>query len=112
MATYKKHCIHCGELIPGDAVACPFCGSADPFSLRCSKCRNPIEKGWKVCSGCGIRLTAVCPDCGQETPTAPACTHCGAPVLVQCPRKKCLEVQIRTKEGVCISCGKPIKNRR
>jgi hypothetical protein len=54
----------------------------------------------------------VCPDCGQETPTAPACAHCGAPVLVQCPRKKCLEVQIRTKEGVCISCGKPIKNRR
>lgn len=108
MATYKKHCIHCGKLIPGDAQTCPFCVSGDPFVLRCPRCRNPVEKGWKVCSGCGIRLQAICFSCGKETPAAKTCVHCGGPVLVQCPNRKCGEVQILTAGGKCGSCAKPL----
>lgn len=106
MATYKKACARCGQLIPGDAQFCPHCQNADPFHLRCPKCRQPIEESWKICSSCGIRLRAVCPSCGKETPTAPQCAHCGAPVLVQCPNKRCSEVQILTKDNKCARCEK------
>jgi len=112
MATYKKHCIYCSKLIPGDAQSCPYCAHEDPFCMRCPRCRNPVEKGWKVCSGCGLQLISVCTACGKETPTAKTCAHCGAPVLVQCPNRKCGEVQILMLGGNCVACGKPLLNRR
>lgn len=105
MATYKKFCIYCNQLIPGDSQICPICEKENPFSMRCPKCSNPIQKNWKICSSCGIKLVAVCTKCGRETATAFKCEHCGAPVLVKCSNRKCLEIQILTKERKCIRCG-------
>ena len=45
MAFYKHFCMYCDKLIPGDSNICPFCGADDPFSVRCAKCRSPLEKG-------------------------------------------------------------------
>jgi RNA polymerase subunit RPABC4/transcription elongation factor Spt4 len=109
MATYKKACAKCGELIPGDAQFCPFCENRDPFVSRCPKCRQPVGDGWKICSSCGIKLKAVCAACGKETPTAEKCANCGAPVLVRCRNVKCNEVQVLTRDGVCAKCGKQLK---
>ena len=109
MATYKKSCAKCGELIPGDAAFCPFCENQDPFLLRCPKCRQPIEESWKSCSSCGIKLKTVCLACGKETPTALRCAHCGGQVMVQCKNKKCSEVQLLNREDKCIKCGKSLK---
>lgn len=109
MATYKKACAKCGELIPGDAQFCPFCENRDPFVDRCPKCRQPVGEGWKICSSCGIKLRTVCSVCGRETPTAEKCASCGAPVLVKCRNIKCNEVQIITKENKCSKCGKQLK---
>jgi predicted amidophosphoribosyltransferase len=109
MATYKKACAKCGELIPGDAQFCPFCENADPFVLRCPKCRQPIQDSWKICSGCGIRLKPACAACGKETPLAPKCAHCGAPVLVRCRNAKCNETQVYTSANQCGKCGKPLQ---
>jgi RNA polymerase subunit RPABC4/transcription elongation factor Spt4 len=108
MATYKKACAKCGELIPGDAQFCPVCESQDPFHTRCPKCRQPIEESWKICSSCGIRLRTECVVCGKETPLAPKCAFCGAPVLVQCGNKKCNEMQILTSANRCVKCGKSL----
>ena len=109
MATYKKACAKCGELIPGDSGFCPFCENQDPFHLRCPKCRQPIEENWKICSSCGLRLKALCAYCGKETPTGPKCAHCSAPVLVQCKNTKCNEVQIYTRENLCVKCRKQLR---
>ncbi len=109
MATYKKACTKCGELIPGDAQFCPFCANSDPLVSRCARCRNPVEEGWKICSSCGLRLRTQCPQCGKDIPTAWKCIHCGSQVLVQCPNKKCNEVQLLTREGRCAKCGKAVK---
>lgn len=109
MATYKKSCAKCGELIPGDAQFCPFCENRDPFTARCPKCRQPVGEGWKICSCCGIKLKTVCAYCGKETSTAEKCANCGAPVLVQCKSAKCNEVQVYTRENKCVKCGKQLK---
>lgn len=109
MATYKKACAKCGELIPGDAGFCPFCENQDPFHLRCPKCRQPIEESWKICSSCGIRLKVVCAFCGKEAPLELKCAHCGMPMLVECRDKKCREIQVYTKENKCTKCGKTLK---
>lgn len=105
MATYKKFCMYCNELIPGDSSICPICEKQDPFTMRCPKCQNPIQKDWKVCSSCGIKLRAICIKCKKETFTAKTCQNCGEPVLIKCNNRKCLEVQILTAERKCIKCG-------
>lgn len=105
MATYKKVCMYCNELIPGDSQICPICEKQNPFSRRCSKCSNPIQKNWKICSSCGIKLVTICTKCGKETITDCKCLNCGAPILGKCSNRKCLEIQIITKEGKCYKCG-------
>lgn len=109
MATYKKACAKCGELIPGDAKFCPVCENADPFVSRCPKCRQPIEPNWKICSSCGIRLRTQCVVCGKEVPLAPKCAECGAPLMVQCRNKKCNEIQVYTAQNKCAKCGKSLQ---
>lgn len=100
--------MYCNELIPGDSEMCPMCGRKDPFSLRCPRCKNPIENNWKICSSCGIKLKTICISCGKEIPTAEFCEYCKGPILVRCKNRKCLEVQILTPEGKCIKCGNKI----
>jgi RNA polymerase subunit RPABC4/transcription elongation factor Spt4 len=108
MPTYKKNCMYCDKLIPGDAAHCPFCGRSDPFTMRCPKCRRGVEKDYAVCPGCGFQLAVKCPQCAQMVFPGNVCSACGASLTVTCPNKKCGEVQsfINTK---CIRCGKPIK---
>ncbi|MGI6469294.1 MAG: double zinc ribbon domain-containing protein [Syntrophomonadaceae bacterium] len=101
--------MYCSQLIPGDSNLCPLCGSADPFHMRCPKCRNPIEGRWKVCSSCGMQLFTPCPSCGQTTRVAKFCGHCNAELLVTCPQKRCGVLQIMPADRKCIKCGKPFK---
>lgn len=108
LATYSKFCSYCNQLIPGDSTVCPLCMKEDPFTMRCLKCRNPIQKNWKVCSSCGIKLVAICPKCNKEVPTAIKCENCNETLLMRCKNKKCLEVQVVTKGRKCIKCGKKI----
>lgn len=47
MPGYKHPCRYCDKLIPPDSNVCPFCSKINPLLLRCPKCKDLIEKGWK-----------------------------------------------------------------
>lgn len=109
MGTYKKNCMYCDGLIPGDSKFCSICNADDPFSLRCPRCSNVVEKGWKVCSSCRLSLNIKCSSCGKEVFASKSCSGCGAGLLVKCPSFRCGEIQIKSNDGKCIKCGKPLK---
>jgi len=53
----KRYCMHCGAVMPADAVVCPRCGLMPPSGAD----------------------TKVCPNCGSVIPiTAKYCSECGA----------------------------------
>ena len=108
MASYKQPCMYCGKFIQTDAVACPYCGAADPMALRCPVCREEIEKDYIKCPSCGFSLRLACPACGKTTFAGETCEFCGASLMIECQRKKCGQKQPYTMEK-CIRCGKPIK---
>lgn len=108
MPGYKHPCRYCNQLVSADANVCPFCGKVNPVGpLRCQKCRNPIQKGQKSCSNCGLPLDISCPRCGAPTFFGDYCDNCGKRIVVICPNKKC-----RTEQppigGKCIKCGKSL----
>lgn len=104
MPTFKHPCPHCSKLIERDVVACPYCGTADPFApARCPNCRTVVEKGWVACPKCGTSLTqpaavaavaaapaeADPPAADRSTEAMPSqpdaaapCASCGAPLTV------------------------------
>jgi len=108
MPGYKKPCNYCNELVPPDSNVCPACGRVNPTGpLRCPKCKNPIERNWKVCSNCGLVLTINCPRCGKPTFFGDYCDVCGARLAIVCPNPKCGAEQ--PPVGVkCVKCGKPL----
>jgi len=108
MATYKKFCIYCDHLIPGDSNTCPYCGKEDPFRLSCPKCKKEVEKDYKVCPGCGFSLYMTCPHCGKNVFAAMNCPECGKQLLVVCPKKSCAELQSATNTQ-CVKCGHRLK---
>lgn len=110
MAFYKQYCIHCDSLINRDARFCPNCGSPSPFGYRCPTCLHPIQRGHKVCSGCGRPLTISCPHCGQETFVADTCEKCHGSLLIKCENVRCGEMQF-FENAKCTACGKKLKRR-
>jgi RNA polymerase subunit RPABC4/transcription elongation factor Spt4 len=108
MAGYKHPCRYCGKLIPPESNVCPICGRRNPLSLRCPKCKSPIEKGWKSCSDCGLSLEIICPSCGKPTFFGDYCDVCDAPLTVICPNPKCRTEQPPLGDK-CIKCHKPLK---
>lgn len=108
MATYKMHCMYCENLIPGDSNVCPFCGKESPFAMRCPKCKKQVEKGYRVCSGCGFALIMKCPGCGKEVFPAMNCPECGKQLLTVCRKKTCAELQ-SVANKTCVKCGKELK---
>jgi RNA polymerase subunit RPABC4/transcription elongation factor Spt4 len=108
MASYKHPCRYCDKLLPPDANVCPYCGRNNPLSLRCPKCRAPIEEGYKRCPSCGLSLETVCPRCGKITFFGDYCKNCDAPLLITCPNPKCKAEQPPVGPK-CIKCGKPLK---
>jgi len=106
MSSYKKPCNYCGELIDPDSKFCPLCAKADPLGpVRCPKCKNPVEKNFKVCGNCGLPLRIKCPKCGKDTFLGSYCEVCNAPLLVVCPSCHAEQPPIGNK---CIKCGKPL----
>ena len=106
MGGYKQSCRYCGKLISDDSNVCPYCGKVNPLGpLRCPKCKNPVEREYKVCSNCGQNLEIVCPKCGEKTFFGDYCEHCGARLVVVCPHCKTEQPPIGNK---CIKCGKPL----
>jgi RNA polymerase subunit RPABC4/transcription elongation factor Spt4 len=108
MATYKQPCVHCGMLIDRDARFCPNCASRSPFGYLCPTCLHPIEKGQRVCPGCGRSLYIECPHCSEQTFVDERCEICGKSLLVQCGNKRCGEMQF-FQNTKCTACGKKIK---
>lgn len=108
MATYKHPCIYCDKLIPGDSNTCPYCGSADPFVLRCPKCRKPVDSDYMKCPSCGFNLRVLCPFCGSETFTGSVCQICQKRLTVVCRNPKCGYEQYPASEK-CVKCNKPLK---
>jgi len=107
MPGYKHPCRFCNALISADSNVCPACGRANPLGpIRCPKCRNPIEKGWKRCSNCGLSLEITCPKCGKTTFFDDSCEFCNARLVVVCPKCKTEQPPIGEK---CVKCGKPLK---
>jgi hypothetical protein len=107
MPGYKHPCRFCNALISADSNVCPVCGRANPVvPIRCPKCRNPVEKGWKKCSNCGLSLEVTCPKCGKTTFFDDSCEFCNARLVVVCPKCKLEQPPIGEK---CIKCGKPLK---
>jgi len=110
MATYKKPCIQCGQMIEGDSRVCVFCESRNPFGYRCPSCLKEIQKGQAVCGGCGRRLKVICPSCGVETFAGERCDKCGASLMIKCSNPRCGEPQFFENIN-CTACGKPIKKK-
>jgi len=110
MASYKKPCIHCNEMIEGDSRVCTKCASRSPFGYNCPNCNKEIQRGYAVCSGCGRGLLTVCPFCsGQTFVGSERCDICRKPLLVYCENKRCGQLQFFENQK-CTACGKPIKN--
>ncbi len=53
----SEHCWSCTEALPANRQVkfCPFCG-ADQRQPVCPACAAPVERRWKHCPECGIRL--------------------------------------------------------
>ena len=107
MATYKQPCIHCNQFIERDVNVCPNCNSRSPFGYRCPDCLLEIEKGQRVCSGCGRALYVTCPTCGQLTFADERCEKCGKGLMVYCTNPRCNELQF-FENVKCTVCGKKI----
>ncbi len=104
MAFYKHFCMYCDKLIPGDSNICPFCGADDPFSVRCAKCRSPLEKGYSRCPSCGLDLKVECPKCKAMVASyVRQCPECGESLLATCTNAKCGNRQLYTITE-CIRC--------
>ncbi|MCL5960720.1 MAG: zinc ribbon domain-containing protein [Chloroflexi bacterium] len=103
MPAYKHPCPHCSQYILGDSKFCPFCGTRDPFVLRCPSCTHVLESAdFRVCPDCGASLK--CPDCDVRLKTDwVACVSCGLPL--RCPR--CREYLAPGSKS-CQKCGTPI----
>ena len=108
MATYKQPCMHCGSLVDRDARFCPTCGSSTPFGYHCPNCLRSVEKGQKVCSGCGRLLYITCPYCKEQTFVQDVCERCEKNLTVKCDNKLCGSMQFFMNEK-CTVCGKKIK---
>ncbi len=109
MIGYKHPCRYCDKLVPPMSKICPFCGKVNPLDqLRCPRCRDPIQKGWKICSSCGLDLVTICPQCAKATFFGDYCDHCQARLVVVCSQKKCGAEQPPIGDR-CIKCGKPFK---
>jgi len=106
MPGYKHPCRYCDKLIPPDSNVCPFCGKINPLLMRCPKCRDLIEKGWKTCSNCGLSLEVNCPKCGKTTFFGDYCEHCDERLVIVCPKCKTEQPPIGEK---CIKCSKNLK---
>ena len=107
MPTFKHPCPHCSKLIERDVVACPYCGTADPFApARCPNCRTVVEKGWVACPKCGTSLTE------PATPSAaPAAAPTAAPAEAdpQGPETSAEAMPSQpTAAAPCASCGAPL----
>ncbi|MDO4565285.1 MAG: zinc ribbon domain-containing protein [Clostridia bacterium] len=107
MATYKKPCLHCGQLIDGAASFCPSCGSRSPFGYLCPKCKARIDKTQRACVSCGRLLYIECPHCKQPTFVQDSCERCGKSLMKQCRNKRCLDMQF-FENKTCTSCGKKL----
>ena len=110
MATYKQSCVHCGVLIDRDSRVCPRCANRSPFGYHCPACLRAVEKGQRVCAGCGRPLYTVCPACGKRTFVQERCEHCGAGLMIRCVNKRCGELQF-FENARCTACGKKMKQR-
>ena len=109
MATYKKPCIHCNNMVSGDARLCPFCGSGSPFCYLCPTCLKEIGAGHNICEGCGRPLYVPCPSCGKLTFAAEQlCGVCGASLMVLCQNRRCGQMQF-FQNAKCTACGKKMK---
>jgi len=104
---YKHPCRYCDKMIPPNSNVCPECGKMNPLGpIRCPKCRNPVQKNWQKCSGCGLSLTISCPRCSQTTFFGDYCEKCGEELKVTCPNCKAKQPPVGEK---CVRCGKKLK---
>lgn len=105
MSSYKKPCRYCGQLVPANANACPFCGKINPLASRCPKCRALTQSNWVTCSSCGLSLRIKCPNCGQDTFFGDYCDKCGGRLVVECGKCHTIQAPI---SATCIKCKRPL----
>ncbi len=55
----ERSCWSCSDELPADRAVkfCPFCG-ADQRAPTCSACGTQVERNWKHCPECGLKLKA------------------------------------------------------
>lgn len=107
MATYKQNCVHCNALTERDARFCPSCGSNSPFGFQCPNCLRQINKGERVCAGCGRSTYTSCPVCKQETFRQEKCEKCNADLMRTCANPRC-GVRQFFEVDKCTACGKKV----
>ena len=108
MIGYQEPCRYCDELIPPMSNTCPLCGRVNPHAARCPRCRNPVQKRWVNCPGCGLDLKTECPYCGEETRFGDYCDACDVRLMVRCSNAKCGLEQPPVARA-CSKCGKPLE---
>ncbi len=78
-----KHCVKCGEKIPGDAAFCTSCGEkVEP--LICHECGEEIVEHSHFCHHCGCKLNIIVCDCGTSNLIeSKFCRKCGRDLPVE-----------------------------
>jgi len=78
-----QRCPDCNQMIPDDAVFCPFCGHQIMVFQRCSSCGKNLSPKARFCPRCGARVERqtkprICSKCGAENLfNSNYCNNCG-----------------------------------
>ena len=97
-------------MIDVDSGFCPACGSIGPFADHCPACSRIIDRGSRICPGCGRGLFITCPECKGGTFVGDRCDSCGVCLVIRCPNPRCAAPQFFENE-VCRVCGGKIKKK-
>ena len=107
MAGYKHPCAYCGKLVNRTRTfARTAVKELRRGHFKCPRCRNTVERDFKLCAHCGLPLHIICPTCGKETFFGAQCDVCSTSLLVTCPKCKTQQPPVGPN---CVKCGKPLK---
>ena len=82
--------------------------AAEPQTVKCPKCGNPLPANAKFCLECGTKMEIlaenemICPACGKKTPKGKFCMECGHPLVNRCPN---CGAEVPQGGKFCLECG-------
>ena len=94
----ETKCLSCSNVIPNEAVYCPYCGKKvehiiDKNQIQCQYCKRGIPKDAIVCPYCSNKVErekaqGKCPNCGKIIPEdARICPYCKKDFEQEIPKR-------------------------